>query len=110
MSKRAFFHSLCGIVLFAAAASSAGACESGHWIDDVLADEEIVKLEDGSLWKVNPADAVTASVWLATDDVIHCDDKIVNVEKAFRLPRYGDGRDRVSCRCLLATLLPCYAL
>ena len=56
------------------------ACEDGHWITEVLADGQILKLEDDSLWKVEPVDAVTSSLWLPVSDVIVCDDKIVNVD------------------------------
>jgi hypothetical protein len=67
--------------LFVALAPSlAAACEDGHWIDSVLADGKILKLEDGSLWKVDPADTITTSLWLPVADVIVCDEKIVNVD------------------------------
>ena len=37
--------------------------------------------EDGSLWKVDPIDASTSSIWLPVTDVLVCDDaKIVNVD------------------------------
>ena len=37
--------------------------------------------EDGSLWKVDPIDASTSSLWLPVTDVLVCDDaKIVNVD------------------------------
>jgi hypothetical protein len=72
---------LCAILLFCVLASaSARACEDGHWIDAVLADGKILKLEDGSLWKVDPTDTITASLWLPISDVIVCDEKIVNVD------------------------------
>ena len=66
--------------LGAVAAAPASACEDGHWIDEVLADGQILKLEDGSLWKVGPIDTPTSSLWLPVSDVIVCDDKIVNVD------------------------------
>lgn len=34
-------------------------CESGHWVDSVLSDGEVVKLEDGSIWQIDLADAAT---------------------------------------------------
>jgi hypothetical protein len=72
---------ICAIVLFAAAsATPASACEDGHWINEVLGNGQILKLEDGSLWKVEPVDTVTSSLWLPVSDVIVCDDKIVNVD------------------------------
>ena len=66
--------------LSAVAGTSAHACEDGHWIDEVLADGQILKLEDGSLWKVGAVDAVTSSIWLPVSNVIVCDDKIANVD------------------------------
>lgn len=72
---------LCAILLLCAVASDpARACDDGHWIDEVLADGQILKLEDGSLWKVDPTDTLTSSLWLPVSDVIVCDDKIVNVD------------------------------
>jgi hypothetical protein len=59
---------------------AAHACEDGHWVEEVLVDGKILKLEDGSLWRVEPIDTVTSSIWLPVSDVIVCDDKIVNVD------------------------------
>lgn len=55
-------------------------CESGHWVDSVLSDGEIVKLEDGSIWRVEGADTVDSSLWLSTDDVIVCDGKLIDTD------------------------------
>jgi hypothetical protein len=75
------FQRLCAILLFGAIASApARACEDGHWIDEVLADGQILKLEDGTLWQVDPGDTITSSLWLPVSDVIVCDDKIVNID------------------------------
>lgn len=73
------------IWLFAAIAFSqsttlARACDIGHWIDKVLGDGRIVKLEDGSLWQVDEIDTVTSSIWLPMSDIIVCDDKLINVD------------------------------
>lgn len=54
--------------------------ESGHWIEAVLSDGEVIKLEDGSLWEVDAGDQVTAALWLAMTDVVVCDAKIINTE------------------------------
>lgn len=67
------------VALFGAA-TPACACEDGHWIDEVLADGAILKLEDGSIWKVADFDAVTSSLWLPVTNVVVCDDKIINVD------------------------------
>lgn len=55
-------------------------CESGHWVESVLNDGQIVKLEDGSIWKVDAVDAIDSSLWLPTTDIIVCEDKLVNTE------------------------------
>ncbi|CAN1538489.1 hypothetical protein MCEORH2_01706 [Methylophilaceae bacterium] len=60
-------------------ASSHG-CESGHWVDSVSDDGDIVKLEDGSVWEIAAADTVDSMLWLPTTDIIACDDKLINTE------------------------------
>jgi hypothetical protein len=81
MRRFRLIQTLCAILLFGAVASvPARACEDGHWIEEVLADGQILKLEDGTLWKVDPVDTITSSLWLPVSDVIVCDDKIVNVD------------------------------
>ncbi len=55
-------------------------CESGHWVDSILSDGEIVKLEDGSIWRIDSADTVDSSLWLETDDVTVCDGKLINTD------------------------------
>jgi Sel1 repeat len=57
-----------------------GGCESGHWVDSVMSDGEIVKLDDGSIWQVDGADAVDSSVWTEADDVTVCDGKLINTD------------------------------
>jgi hypothetical protein len=53
-------------------------CEAGHWVDSVLSDGEVVKLEDGSIWRVEDADTADSSVWTETDDVTVCDGNLIN--------------------------------
>jgi len=55
-------------------------CEDGHWIDAVLDDGRLIKLEDGSLWEIGPADVVTSSIWLPISDVIICGNRLINVD------------------------------
>jgi len=65
MHRFPLFQRLCAILLFGAVASApARACDDGHWIDEVVADGQILKLEDGSLWKVDPTDTLTSSGFL----------------------------------------------
>jgi len=60
---------------------------SGHWIDDVMDDGNLVKLEDDSLWKVSPLDVVNSALWLPVSNitVIDSDDpsypyKLINTD------------------------------
>jgi hypothetical protein len=53
-------------------------CDDGHWIDSVIDDGSIIKLEDGSIWQVDDTDTVDSALWLPVTDVIVCDDKIIN--------------------------------
>lgn len=55
-------------------------CESGHWVDSVSSDGQIVKLEDGSIWEIDPVDAIDSMLWLPTTDIIACDDKLINTD------------------------------
>jgi hypothetical protein len=55
-------------------------CDSGHWINSVSDDGDIIKLEDGSIWKVDSVDTIISTLWLPVTDVIVCDDKIINTD------------------------------
>lgn len=77
---RTAFTSLCVVLATGGFLTYAVACEDGHWIEEVLADGKILKLEDGTLWRVDSVDTITSSLWLPVSDVIVCDDKIVNVD------------------------------
>jgi hypothetical protein len=57
-----------------------GGCESGHWIESVMDDGSVIKLEDGSLWKVNDVDTVDSSLWLPTTEIVACDGKLINTD------------------------------
>ncbi|MHB1271916.1 MAG: hypothetical protein ACYCZD_03955 [Rhodanobacter sp.] len=60
--------------------ASSSDCESGHWIESVSDDGEIVKLEDDSVWEVDAGDTVDSALWLPTTDIVVCDDKLINTE------------------------------
>jgi len=53
-------------------------CEDGHWIESVLSDGSIIKLEDGSVWEVEAGDTVDSALWLPVSNIIACDDKLIN--------------------------------
>jgi hypothetical protein len=58
----------------------ASGCESGHWVESVSDNGEIVKLEDGTVWQVDAGDTVDSSLWLPTTDIVACDDKLINTD------------------------------
>jgi hypothetical protein len=60
--------------------TSSRGCVSGHWVDSVSDDGDIVKLEDGSVWEIAAVDTVDSMLWLPTTDIIACDDKLINTE------------------------------
>ena len=45
-------------------------------------DGQIIKLDDGSVWRVDPVDAITSRFWSVGDDVVvgAGDDKLVNTD------------------------------
>jgi hypothetical protein len=55
-------------------------CEAGHWIESVAADGRIIKLEDGSIWEVDPVDVIDSALWLPISDIVVCDDKLINTD------------------------------
>jgi hypothetical protein len=55
-------------------------CDSGHWVDSVSDNGDIVRLEDGSMWKVSDVDTVSTMIWLPTDDVAVCDNLLINTD------------------------------
>jgi hypothetical protein len=42
---------------------------SGHWIESVMDDGNIIKLEDGSLWQVEPLGQIDSALWLELDNI-----------------------------------------
>jgi hypothetical protein len=73
---------LSALVAIAMLASFGGAqgqtCEDGHWIEAVLDDGRLIRLEDGSLWRVGPIDTVTSSIWLPVSNIIICGNRLIN--------------------------------
>ena len=55
-------------------------CESGHWIESVSNDGEIIKLEDGSIWEVDAGDTVDSMLWLPVTNIVVCPDKLINID------------------------------
>lgn len=59
---------------------SSGGCESGHWVQEVMSDGGIVKLEDGSVWAIDPVDQVDTMLWLPVTDIVVCPGKLINTD------------------------------
>jgi hypothetical protein len=58
----------------------ASGCESGHWVQSVSGNGEIVQLEDGSIWQVDAVDAIDTMLWLPTTEIVVCDGKLINTD------------------------------
>ncbi len=54
-----------------------GACEE-HWIREISNHGHLVKLEDGSLWRVDSRDSMRTALWLQFAEVSVCGGKLVN--------------------------------
>ena len=67
-----------GITMLPSLSTAQSRCEDGHWIEAVLDDGRLIKLEDGSLWQVDPIDRVTSSIWLPISDIIICGNRLIN--------------------------------
>lgn len=58
-------------------------CVQGHYISDVMDMGKLIKLEDNSLWQVDPVDTPDSMVWLMADDVVICSDgKMINTSES----------------------------
>jgi hypothetical protein len=55
-------------------------CEQGHWIESVIDDGRLIRLEDGSLWQVDPFDVLTSTLWLPVSDIVICGNRLINVD------------------------------
>jgi len=55
-------------------------CETGHWVESVSSDGQIVKLEDGSIWEVDAVEAIDSALWVPITEIIACDDKLINTD------------------------------
>lgn len=52
-------------------------CEE-HWIGQISDHGHLVKLEDGSLWRIDSRDSTKAALWLQFAEVAVCGGKLVN--------------------------------
>jgi hypothetical protein len=46
----------------------------------VAAGGRIIKLEDGSIWEVDPTDVIDSALWLPISDIVVCGDKLINTD------------------------------
>jgi len=71
--------------LYRAAIGNAGrsptsGCVEGHWISSVMGDGELIELEDGSIWEVDSVDTVDSMLWLPTEEILICGDRLINTD------------------------------
>jgi hypothetical protein len=57
---------------------AARACETDLSIVANLGNGQIIKLDDGSVWKIDSADSIDSQLWSVGDDIVACDDKLVH--------------------------------
>lgn len=64
------------------------ACEE-HWILQISDHGHLIKLEDGSLWRIDSRDSARAALWLQFAEVAVCGGKLVNEDtrEEFRAER-----------------------
>jgi hypothetical protein len=60
--------------------AAAASCESGHWVEAIMDDGSIVKLEDGTLWRVSAVDTIDSALWLPNTAIVACDGKLINTD------------------------------
>ncbi len=53
------------------------ACEE-HWGRQISDQGHLVKLEDGSLWRIDSRDAARSALWLQFAEVAVCGSKLIN--------------------------------
>jgi hypothetical protein len=58
----------------------ARAYETGLSVQANLGGGQIIKLDDGSVWKVDSVDAIDSQLWLVGDDIVACDDKLLHID------------------------------
>lgn len=58
-----------GLLVGSGSQPAAYPVRSGHWISAVMDGGKLIKLEDGSLWKVSPIDSINSALWLPATSV-----------------------------------------
>jgi hypothetical protein len=62
------------------ATGTAHACDEAS-IDHISANGDIIELDDGTEWEVSPGDQTTVLSWSEGDDVLVCNNKIINKDE-----------------------------
>jgi hypothetical protein len=60
--------------------SPSSACIEGHWISSVMGDGKLIKLEDGSIWEVDSVDTVDSMLWLPTEEILICGERLIKTD------------------------------
>jgi hypothetical protein len=69
------------LALFLTASNGvAQACDEAS-IDHISTNGDIIELDDGTEWEVSPRDQAVALSWTEGDDVLVCNDKIINKDE-----------------------------
>jgi hypothetical protein len=55
-------------------------CEDGHWVQSKASDGEIIVLEDGSVWEIDVVDRLETFLWLPTEAVAICGQRLINTD------------------------------
>lgn len=60
--------------------SSTSGCTEEHWISSVMGDGKLINLEDGSKWEVDSVDTVDSMLWLPTEGILICGERLINTD------------------------------
>jgi hypothetical protein len=71
---------LAGAAALFLATGTAHACDEAS-IDHISANGDIIELDDGTEWEVSPGDQTTVLSWSEGDDVLVCNNKIINKDE-----------------------------
>jgi hypothetical protein len=85
-------------------ATSNGGCVDGHWISSIMASGKLIKLEDGSIWEVDPLDTIRTMLWLPVDGILVCGQTLIktsNGDKVRATPLGDRNHETLSSRSSL---------
>ena len=81
------------ISIFSVAVSAESNCDDRHSIESVTFNGTVLKLEDGSVWEIDAADATKTIRWMPTTTITVCDCKPGdnNNGKACKITNHENG-------------------